>query len=141
MNNILFQKILALKIRFEDLIIIIFSVITMTIIIILFYLRMNIQNKKHTTKLFIELEILMADLRKAIDRIKLFKRDDFKTEIIIHEQNYTRFRELVTNIQNSRHKNKNLKSIFDIEKKMNIDTNTIKRKIRKEIRTIISYLK
>ncbi len=132
--------ILALKLRFEDLIIILASVIIVAITVTLFYLRMNIQNNKHTTKLFIELEILIADLRKALDRVILFNSKNFKTEIEIHENNYKKYRELVTQIQTSRAADKKLISIFDIEKKMDIDTNTIKRKLKKEIRTLISYL-
>ena len=95
---------------------------------------------RHTTRLFIELEILINDFRKAIDRVALFKKEEYKTELEHHEKSYVKFRETITKIQTSRVSDKKLKTIFDIEKKMDIDTDTIKRKVRREIKILLTYL-
>lgn len=132
--------ILAFKFRIEDFFIISISIIIVAVVLSVYIYRMHLQNRKHTTRLFIELEILITDFKKAIDRVKLFKGNVYKTELEVHESNFNKYRDIITKIQTSRVKDKKLKSIFDIEKHMELDTNTIKRKIKKEIRFLVSYL-
>ncbi len=131
--------VLAFKIQVEDVIIIIATILIVVGIILFYYYRMHVQNVRHTTMIFVELEILITDFRKSLDRVNLFKRDEYSTEIEVHERNYKRYRDLITQIQTSRVKNRS-SSIFDIEKKMDIDTKTIIRQVKKEIRHLISYL-
>ena len=132
--------ILAIRFQFEDIAIITGAVIIVITVLSLYLYRMNMQNMKHTTRLFVELSILITDFKKALERVKLFKKEEYATEIGVHEENLVRFSELLEQIRLNREKNPKIKNIFDIEKTLDIDTDTIKRKIRKEIRLLISYL-
>jgi hypothetical protein len=132
--------VLALALRLNDILIIAGGIFFVGFAIAAIIYRMHQHNMRHTTRLFIELEILITDLRKAIDRIKLFKKAEYSTELELHEQNYLKFREIITKIQTSRIGNKKLKTIFDIEKNMDIDTDTIKRQVRREIKILLTYI-
>jgi hypothetical protein len=101
---------------------------------------MKIQNLRHTTKIFVELSLLITDLQKALNRVKLFKSEGYQTEIEIHEKNYSKHKNLIDKILITHKDGRRSKHIFDIEKELNIDINTIKTKIRGEIRMLISYL-
>ena len=107
--------IFAINIQLEDISIISGAVIIVVTAVVFFLYRMNLQNMKHTTRLFIEFSILITDFRKALDRVKLFKKSEYATEIDVHEENYNRFNALFEKIRQTGENNPKVKNIFDIE--------------------------
>ncbi len=134
---------LALKIRVDDIIIIVSGlVITVTLIIYQIY-RLNQKNLRLTTIVLIELEILINDFRKALDWVKLFKGPGYSTELDIHEKNYKYYRNLINKLKTPvETKKKSLikPTIFDVQRDLHTNKDVIRWRVRREIITLVSYL-
>ncbi len=138
-NNFL----LALKLRYEDVIIIISGIIITVILIVYQIYRMNQKNLRLTTIVLIELEILINDFKKAIDWVKLFKGDKFSTELEIHNENYLYYRELINKLKDPVNKKRKAlikPTIFDVQRDLYTNKDVIRWRIRREIITLVSYL-